>query len=107
MLIFILQFLLKIEKPASAAAPAGFWNPEGLLLLTWDAEVRRHARHVMMVVMTMMGANLHLIFTLGEDGRDVNCGTKSLDEIAIGMGRPTLAKGFRMQVLQIEHPKAC
>jgi hypothetical protein len=53
--------MIQNEKPASALGAGGlFVNPGGWLLLTWDAEVRRHARHVMMVVMTMMGANLHL-----------------------------------------------
>jgi hypothetical protein len=43
-------------------APAGFFR-----ILVWPLtqarQFRRHARHVMMVVMTMVNANLHLYAT--------------------------------------------
>jgi hypothetical protein len=48
-------------KARRRLAPAGFSRSSGLLALDLSrAELRRHARHVMMVVMTMMDANLHL-----------------------------------------------
>jgi len=60
----LLQSCRKIEKPVSAGRRRAFW----ILLVRFlgqpgSAEVRRHARHVMMVVMTMMDANLHLFFS--------------------------------------------
>jgi hypothetical protein len=47
----------KFKSPSALSAPAGSFNPGGLLLLTWDAKVRRHTRRVMMVVMAMVDAN--------------------------------------------------
>jgi hypothetical protein len=50
---------LKCESP-SALGAGGLLESWGLAVLAWDAKVRRHARHMMMVVMTMMDADLHL-----------------------------------------------
>jgi hypothetical protein len=47
----------KSKSPSALGAPAGFSQSWFLLGLPWNAKVRRHARHVMMVVMTMMDAN--------------------------------------------------
>jgi hypothetical protein len=47
------------KSPPVLCAPAGFFR-----ILVWPLtqarQFRRHARHVMMVVMTMVNANLHL-----------------------------------------------
>jgi hypothetical protein len=53
---------LNAKKPASAMrrrADSGFCD----WLLTQARQLRRHARHVMMVVMTMMDGELHLYAT--------------------------------------------
>jgi hypothetical protein len=61
-ILFLEVLAGKLKSPSALSARAGlFSNPGILLRLPWNAEVRRHARHVMMVVMTMVGANLHLI----------------------------------------------
>jgi hypothetical protein len=54
-----LQIILgrKTEKPVSAWCAGGLFSILVLRGLPWNAKVRRHARHVMMVVMTMMDAN--------------------------------------------------
>jgi hypothetical protein len=47
----------KLKSPSALGAPAGFSQSWFLPGLPWNAKVRRHARHVMMVVMTMVDAN--------------------------------------------------
>jgi hypothetical protein len=47
----------KTKNPSALIAPAGLFSNPGIALLPWNAEARRHARHVMMVVMTMVEAN--------------------------------------------------
>ena len=63
--------------------------------------VRRHARHVMMMVMTMMGTNLHLIFTLGEEWRDVNCGRNGRPGCRLPVKLPERARPRRVSDLVI------
>jgi hypothetical protein len=58
--VILFPFWCKNSKARQRWAPAGLSNPVGLLGLPWNAKVRRHARHVMMVVMTMVDANWHL-----------------------------------------------
>jgi hypothetical protein len=54
------EFRLQKAKARQRLAPAGFSRSWYCCLGISRAELRRHARHVMMVVMTMMDANLHL-----------------------------------------------
>jgi hypothetical protein len=58
--MWFLYFCRKTEKPVSADCAGGPLESWCLLLLPWNAEVRRHARRMMMVMMTMVDANWHL-----------------------------------------------
>jgi hypothetical protein len=56
-----LRFLPKYKKPASAIRVGGLlWITKLDSLLVQAAKIRRHVRHVMMVMMTMVYASLHL-----------------------------------------------
>jgi len=50
-----------MKNPPTLSAPAGSWISKLVGLLLKTAAIRRHVRHVMMVMMTMVYANLHLL----------------------------------------------
>jgi hypothetical protein len=49
-----------MRKPASHFCRRAFQDSFVLWLSAQATQIRRHARHAMMVMMTMVGANLHL-----------------------------------------------
>jgi hypothetical protein len=55
----VLVLRQKCEKPASAFA-GGLFQDLFLWLSAQAKQIRRHARHAMMVMMTMVDTNLHL-----------------------------------------------